>query len=180
MTQAQSHADLFTAAVCRLFPGPYAAKRMADVFRCSVRTCEEHIQRRRAISLDAAIEMAARDERALAALMERVEAAAKRNAELHEALGQRAGGGMEMGVGTGGRRVGSGGGGVSVGGGAREAAAAPGQAAAGQHRVAGAAVSRPAGGGGSGASGAAAGKRGVAEGGPALAPGWAARRRGAA
>lgn len=156
-----SHADLFTRAVCRLFPGPYAAKRMANAFKCSVRTCEQHIQRRRAISLDTAIEMAARDDRALAELMTRIEIARTRNAALHVALEQVAV--PSVGVGRGSRTspVGMGGTAGHESQGHGNALVAPGQADAGRGGNDGRAV--VAGGAGAGeCAGAAA----------TVAPGW--------
>jgi hypothetical protein len=75
-----THAATFTNEACRLYAGPYAAKRMARAIRCSVSACEQYLANRRRLSLDAAIELAAADERAEAALFARIETVRTRNA----------------------------------------------------------------------------------------------------
>ncbi len=98
---AVSHAGTLTDDICGLFAGPNAAKRMAQAIQCSARTCESYLARRRRLSLDAAIELAARDEQAMTALLARVAAARARNAELQAAVRQGAhvdvGAGIERG-----------------------------------------------------------------------------------
>lgn len=75
-----SHADAFTRDTCDLFAGPQAAKRMARAMGNSVDACKAYLAKRRAMSLDAAIALAARNEDAHALLLARIEAARERNA----------------------------------------------------------------------------------------------------
>lgn len=117
---AVSHAGTLTDDICGLFAGPNAAKRMAQAIQCSARTCESYLARRRRLSLDAAIELAARDEHAMTALLARVAAARARNAELQVAVRQGAHVGVGVAVGRG-----------DVGCGLRGAAGGPGQGGGG-------------------------------------------------
>lgn len=100
-----SHAGTLTDDICGLFAGPNAAKRMAQAIQCSARTCEDYLARRRRLSLDAAIELAARDEHAMTALLARVAAAKARNAELQMAVRQGAHVGVGVDRGRGGAAV---------------------------------------------------------------------------
>lgn len=72
------HASIFTERACALFVGPHAAKRMARAVGCSVRSCEDYFGGRRRLSLDAAIELAGRNDQAYAALLRQVQAVRER------------------------------------------------------------------------------------------------------
>ena len=74
-----THAATLTTEVCTLFAGRLAAKRMSAAIGCSVRACEDYLARRRALSLDAAVELAARNEHVEAALIARIREARARN-----------------------------------------------------------------------------------------------------
>lgn len=118
-----SHAASLTVDACEIFAGRHAAKRMARVIGCSVRACEDYLARRRALSLDAAIELAARSDEARAALDRRIEQAKERNAHARMVM---AGGGADLAVGAVCGRVGAADavGGSSQGAGERAAAEA--------------------------------------------------------
>ena len=57
-----SHAASFTADLVALFRGPHAAKRMAREYGWPLSTCLKYLARTRAMSLDAAIEAAAKND----------------------------------------------------------------------------------------------------------------------
>ena len=74
-----THAELFTSDLCRIYAGPHQAKRMASGFDWAVETCKSYIRCRRAVSLDAAISLAAANTHVEAALIARIREARARN-----------------------------------------------------------------------------------------------------
>ena len=80
-----THARSLTYDISDTFSGPHAAKRMASEYGWAVSTCKAYLARRRALSLDAAIEAAAKNDKARAALLLRIEQARERHADNHRA-----------------------------------------------------------------------------------------------
>lgn len=74
------HATILREQACALFAGPHAAKRMAQGSGWRLTACQDYLCRRRQLSLDAAIELAGRNEAALALLLQRVQAVRDRHA----------------------------------------------------------------------------------------------------
>lgn len=79
-----THAELFTSDLCRIYEGPHQAKRMAGGLNWALETCRSYIRQRRAVSLDAAISLAAANAHVEAALLARIREARQRNEEAQQ------------------------------------------------------------------------------------------------
>ena len=104
-----SHAAVLTDQAIGLLDGRDRAKRLSGLVLCSFRTVEGWIARRRAMCLDHAIEMAARNDEFRAALMARIEEVRGTNEGVRTETVAGGRNGAAVGVGSSDRRRGVGG-----------------------------------------------------------------------